>query len=81
MAEAPKGELFFDIDEFFGHFVGVPVVVGVGIDFFESGGNGVIRFVRLAEVAADAGFGDGESLSVEVEQEFVVDARGIERCG
>lgn len=81
MAESPKGELFFDVDKFFGHFVSVPVFVGVGVDLFKSCGYGVIRIVGLAEIAVDTRFRDGESLTVEVKQEFFVDTWGVEGGG
>ena len=81
MADSPEGELFFDVNEFLGHFVGIPILFGVLIDGFEDMYDLIVGFVGLGEVAFDGFGGDGEVLTVEEAKEFVVDGWGFEGFG
>lgn len=75
---SPEGELLFDVEEFFSHFVGFPMGARVVVDGLEDLGDLIGGGVGLGEVSFEVGCGDGVGLSVEVAEELVIEAGGLE---
>ena len=47
MTEAPELEVLFNVDEFFAHLVGFPVLFGVAVDVAEGVDEGFVADVGL----------------------------------
>ena len=75
---SPEADLFFDIEEFFGHFIGGPVLAGGTVDFLEGIDDLGMLFVRLGVVSIEDFLWNGESGASEICEKFFVKAGGIE---
>ncbi len=66
MTEAPELEVLFDVDEFFAHLVGLPVLARVRVESAEDADDGITARVGLRPVAIDGLRRDGVAVTREI---------------